>query len=90
MVEHYFIINEVFEIFFTEGILFEVEVVCTYRLSCWLIIWEMECLEVWMFKGLLYCDSILWIICKHLFNQVNGRGVSSFEELFKILSFPLG
>jgi hypothetical protein len=41
MIEHYFVIDQIFEIFFAKGVLFEVKIESTYWGCGWLIIREM-------------------------------------------------
>jgi len=65
MIEHYFIIHQIFKVLLAKRILFEIKIKCTNWIGGWLVIWEMKLLQIWMGKSLLYCNSILWIVGEH-------------------------
>lgn len=89
VVEHYFVVHKIFKVLFGKGIFFEIKVESTNWLSCWLIIREMKLLQVRVGQGLLYGNSILWVVCQHLLQKVNCLWICSLEELIKVFSFTL-
>ena len=87
MIEHNLLIDKIFEIIFTQRELFKVEIVSTHCISRRLIVREVQLLEVRMLKGLLDGDSFLRVVSEHLFEEVDGVGVGSFENLGEIFWF---
>ena len=65
MIQHYFVIHQILKVLLAERILFEVKIKCNHWVSCWLIIWEVELLQIWVREGLLDGDSIFWVIRQH-------------------------
>ena len=46
----------------------------------------MQLFKVWMAQSLWNCDSLIWIISQHLFQEVNYVRIGSFEQLVEVLS----
>lgn len=88
MIEHYFVEHEVLEVLFGERVFLKIKIECTHRLRRWLVIWEVQLLEVGMAEGLLDGDSLIGIVCQHFLQQINGIWIGSLEELVKILWVP--
>ena len=89
MIEHYFIVHQILEVFFAKRILFKIEVKSTDRLARWLVIWEMQLLQVLMAQGCLDSNSIFWVIGEHFLKKVNCVSIGSFEKLVEILTIAL-
>lgn len=90
VIKHYFIIHQIFKVFLAQRILLEIKIKCTYWISCWLVVWEMELLKIWVGQCLFNCDSVFWVVCEHLLQKINSGWIGSSEELIKIFSFTLG
>lgn len=48
MIEHYLVVHEILKVLLGERVFLEVEIESTYQLGRWLIIWEMQLLQVRM------------------------------------------
>lgn len=87
MIEHDFLIDEIFIIFFLKRVNFEVEIKRRHQVSCWLVIREMQLTHVWVLQCLIYSYTLQGIKSEHPSNQVNCVGIRAFEyrgEVFRL------
>ena len=87
VVEHYFIVQKVFQLFCVEFVVFKVEIVSVEFVSLGLIAWVMELRQEGVLKCFLYCYSLCWVYNQHLFEQVNCSWVVLCKQLVECLNF---
>lgn len=87
MVKFYLIVDEFLVLVDLQTEKFKVEVKVWNRVASWLIIWIVQSLHVWVFKGLLNCDPLSWVEGQHLLDQVNSLGIAvPLEEILEVFT----
>ena len=89
VVQHDFLEHQVFEVLLTQRVLLKVKVECADGSRGRLIVREVQLLEVRVFQGVLDRDAVIRIVSQHFLEQVNGVGIGTLEQLFKVLAVTL-
>ena len=89
VVKHDLLVDQVFEVLFAQRILFKIEVESTHWLGHGLIVWEMQLLQVRVLEGIRHGNPLSWVICQHLFEQVDGLWIGALEKVLKLLALSL-
>lgn len=90
VVQHDLLEHQVFEVLLTQRVLLKVKVECANGRGGWLVVREMQLLEVRVLKRVLDGDTVIRIVGQHLLKQIDGVGVSALEQLFEVLAVTLG
>ena len=87
MIEFDLFKDELFVFLDLQTVQFEVEVKILHGISSWLILRKVQSLHVWMLKGLVNCNSLFWIKCQHLLDEVDSIRIGvALEEFVKVLA----
>ena len=86
VVEHDFLVNEIFVVLLAQRVDLEIEVESRHRFGGGLVLGEVQLAHVGMRESLVNCHALGRVECQHAFNHVDGVWVSSLENCGEILS----